>query len=97
MKTAIYSDNNGSPGSLLVGSNELTSPSSEWVTFTLTKEQPITAGTYYWLAVWSNDSYTPRCSSGGTGRYVTKTYGTWPSSLTGTLGPYGNKESIFAY
>jgi hypothetical protein len=51
MKTAIYSDNNGSPGSLLVGSNELTSPSSGWVTFALTKEQPITAGTYYWLAV----------------------------------------------
>jgi len=98
MKVAIYSDNNGSPSSLLVGSNEITNPSSGWVTFTLTKGQPITSGTYYWLAVWSNVRYTLRAqATGGTARYITKTYGAWPSRLTGTKGPYTNKDSIFAY
>jgi hypothetical protein len=98
MKVAIYSDNNGSPSSLLVGSNEITNPSSGWVTFTLTKGQPITSGTYYWLAVWSNVQYTPRAqATGGTARYITNTYGAWPNPLTGTKGPYTNKDSIFAY
>ncbi|MGZ6248571.1 MAG: choice-of-anchor R domain-containing protein, partial [Syntrophales bacterium] len=98
MKVAIYSDNNGSPGSLLAASNQITNPSSGWVTFTLTGGQPIASGTYYWLAVWSNVGYTPRCqATGGTGRYITKTYGTWPNSLNNTKGPYTNEESIFAY
>lgn len=98
MKVAIYSDNNGSPGSLLVGSNEITNPSSGWVTFSLTGGRPIISGTYYWLAVWSNVSYTPRSqATGGTARYITKRYGAWPNPLTGTNGPYTNKNSIFAY
>ena len=40
MKVAIYADNNGVPGNLLVGSNEITNPSSGWVTFTLTAAHP---------------------------------------------------------
>ena len=98
MKLAIYSDNNGTPGTLLVGSTEMTNPAAGWVTFTLTGGQPITAGTYYWLAAWSNGSYTPRTeATGGTARYLTKTYGAWPTLLTGTIGPYTTKDSIFAY
>jgi hypothetical protein len=98
MKVAIYADNNGVPGNLLVGSNEITNPPSGWVTFTLSTGQPITAGTYYWLAVWANVSYTPKSqTTGGTARYITRTYGTWPSPLSGTRGPYTSKESIYAY
>jgi hypothetical protein len=98
MKVAIYTDSNGGPGNFLVGSNEITNPSSGWVTFTLTTSQPITSGTYYWLAVWANASYTPRGqAAGGTARYITTTYGTWPNVLNGTKGPYATKDSIFAY
>jgi hypothetical protein len=98
IKVAIYSDNNGSPGSLLVGSNEITNPSSGWIPFTLTTSQPLTSGAYYWLAAWSNVNYTPRSqATGGTARYITRTYGAWPNSLAGTLGPYTTNDSIFAY
>ena len=98
MKVAIYADNNGSPGSLLVGSNEITNLPSGWVTFTLTGGQPIISGTYYWLAVWANVNYTLKCqTTGGLARYVKRTYGTWPSPLSSTKGPYTNNESIYAY
>ena len=98
LKVAIYSDNNGSPGSLLVGSNEITNPSSGWIPFTLTTNQPLTTGTYYWIIAWSNANYAPRSqATGGTARYITKTYGTWPNPLTGTLGPYKTNDNIYAY
>jgi len=98
MKVAIYADNNGRPGALLVGSNEITNPSSGWVTFALTGGQPISAGTNYWLAVWANTAYIPRSeATGGTARYITQTYGAWPTPLTGTKGPYPTRVSIFAY
>lgn len=98
IKVAIYSDNNGMPGSLLVGSNEIKNPLSGWIPFTLTTSQPITSGDYYWLAAWSNVNYTPRSqATGGTARYITKRYGTWPNPLTGTLGPYKTNDSIYAY
>jgi hypothetical protein len=98
MKLAIYADNNGSPGALLMTTNEVTNPSSGWVTFTLTSGSPITTGSYYWLAAWANVNYTPKSqTTGGTARYIKRTYGTWPNPLTGTLGPYSNYDSIYAY
>jgi hypothetical protein len=98
MKLAIYADNNGSPGVLLITTNELINPSSGWVTFTLANGNSITSGNYYWLAAWANVRYTPKCqTAGGTARYITRTYGTWPNPLSGTLGPYSNYESIYAY
>jgi hypothetical protein len=98
MKVAIYVDNNGRPGSLLVGSNEITNPSSGWVKFTLTEFKPIISGSYYWFAVWADANYTPKCqTTGGTARYVKRTYGTWPSPLNSTIGPFTNNESIYAY
>lgn len=98
IKVAIYSDNNARPGNLLVQSNEVTNPSSGWITFTLAQNQPVTSGTYYWLAVWSNARYTPRAQpTGGTARYVARTYGAWPNPLTNTIGPYTTNDNIFAY
>ncbi|PPK76119.1 hypothetical protein B0F87_104211 [Methylobacter tundripaludum] len=96
MKLAIYADNNGSPGALLMTTNEVINPSSGWVTFNLTSGYAVTSGSYYWLAVWANVNYTPKCqTTGGTARYITRTYGAWPNPLSGTLGPYSNNESIY--
>jgi len=98
MKLAIYADNNGSPGALLMTTNEINNPSAGWVTFTLTSGQSVTSGNFYWLAAWANAGYTPKCqTSGGTARYITRAYGTWPNPLSGTRGPYSNNESIYAY
>ena len=98
MKLAIYADNNGSPGALLMTTNEVINPASGWVTFSLTSGYAITSGSYYWLAAWSNVNYIPKCrTTGGTARYIVRTYGTWPNPLSGTIGPYSNSESIYAY
>ena len=98
MKLAIYADNNGSPGVLLMTTNEVINPRSGWVTFSLTSGYAITQGSYYWLADWANVNYTAKCqATGGTGRYIKRTYGNWPNPLSGTLGPYSNNESIYAY
>jgi hypothetical protein len=98
MKLAIYADNKGSPGALLMTTNELTNPSSGWVTFTLTSGYTITTGNYYWLAVWANVRYTPKSqATGGTAWYINRSYGVWPDPLNGALGPYSNNESIYAY
>ena len=98
MKLAIYADNNGSPGALLMTTNEVINPASGWVTFSLTNGYAITSGGYYWLADWANVNYIAKCqATGGTARYIVRTYGTWPNPLSGTIGPYSNSESIYAY
>ena len=98
IKLAIYADNNGSPGALLMTTNEVINPASGWVTFSLTSGYAITSGSYYWLADWANVIYTAKCqATGGTGRYIKRTYGNWPNPLSGTLGPYSNNESIYVY
>jgi hypothetical protein len=98
MKLAIYADNNGRPGALLMTTNEVINPASGWVTFSLTSSYAITQWNYYWLADWANVIYTAKClATGGTARYIKKTYGNWPNPLSGTLGPYSNSESIFVY
>ena len=65
IKCAIYSDNSGSPGSFLKGTNELTNPATGWQTFTLTSSQSLTSGTYYWLVMWTNDAYEVKCETSG--------------------------------
>jgi len=98
MKCAIYADNNGTPGTLLAVTSEITNPSSGWVTFALSGGLAITSGNFYWLAAWANVEYGPRCqTTGGTARWVKRTFGVWPNPLNGTIGPYSNYESIYAY
>ena len=97
MKLAIYSDSSGSPSDLLKGTNEINNPGTGWITFTLTSSQVITSGTYYWLAIWCDAAYTPKGeTSGGTSRYKALTYGSWPSPIGSTTGPYTTKDSIYA-
>lgn len=99
VKVAIYADNAGAPGAMLMGSNELTAPAAGWQEFTLTSSQSITSGTTYWLAVWSDDTNHLEISCDtqtGISRYKTLTYGTWPNNPTGMING-DNKYCIYAY
>jgi hypothetical protein len=53
-KTAIYTDNNGAPSTLLVQSNAQAVTTSGWNTFTVTQTS-LTVG-YYWLCVTSSSA-----------------------------------------
>ena len=81
IQCAIYSDNSGVPGTLLMGTNALSNPGTGWETFTLTSSQALTSGTYYWLLFWSAANYSvENTTASGTSWYESLTYGSWPSS-----------------
>jgi hypothetical protein len=99
-KCAIYSDNNGTPAALLKGSVEVSNPSTGWQTFTLSSPQAITAGQYYWLAIWSSVRGTSAGiymeATGGTTRWSgALTYGGWPNPVS-TTGGASYKYCIYA-
>lgn len=82
-KTAIYSDSNSLPGTLLAQTLELTN-SSGWKQFPLTNSVAVTNGGSYWLCFWATAAgtpyYTAETYTGG--RYGARTYGAWPTNLT---------------
>lgn len=84
IKLAIYADDNGSIGSFLRGTEEKTSTQWYWNTFTLTSPLNVTAGNYYWLAVWTEHGYNCAYDSGGI--HAIKEYpygGDWPATISG--------------
>lgn len=96
-KVAIYSDNSGTPGSMLGTTNEYTSLAVGWNTLDLSSNVELTSGTSYWLVEWGDAAYAIYGDvSGGTCRWDYYTYGTWPSgdSVSWTSSP-GN-SSIYA-
>lgn len=104
-RCAIYSDAGGNASTLLRSTNTLTNVTEGWQAFTLTSPLPITAGNYYWLAIWSDDtSARVFCNNGGTLRWAKYNFGNWPnpvnlsssSDLTYSIyatGPGGNGGS----
>ena len=81
-QTAIYSDNAGVPNVKLVASAAVANTAGGWQAFTLSAGQILAASTYYWLAIWSDNSaatiYTD--TSGGTVNQLNSSYSsTWPS------------------
>ena len=54
-KCAIYTDNSGQPSRLLRSTVEVTNPATGWQVFPLTAAVALTNGSYYWLAIWSDD------------------------------------------
>jgi hypothetical protein len=93
MKAAIYTPS----GTFVAGTQEVsvTTSNDGWVTFTFASGVPLTANTDYLLVVWSNsvsgsaDLYYT--SSGGSGRYASRTYATnWPSSVSFSSSTVGN-------
>jgi hypothetical protein len=65
VKVALYADNAGSPGSLLMANNTPASVVAGWNTITLTSPVSVTAGTYYWIAFNSSSSCVGYASSTG--------------------------------
>jgi hypothetical protein len=96
---AIYSDNSGSPGTLLVTSAQVTNPGADgWQTFALQSTQYLQSGSHYWLAIWSDNinAAVYYNSASGTLRWTAGlTYGTWPITLS-TVGSSNYQYCIYA-
>jgi hypothetical protein len=84
-KCAIYSDVGGNASQLLRATSALTNVAAGWQTFPLTAPLSLTNGTYYWLALWSDD-VNARVSAdpGGTLRYAAYPFGNWPTTVNFT-------------
>ncbi len=84
---AIYEDFNGSARNLLRDGGTITNPAEGWHDFPLTSPLNVANGSFYWLAVWSDD-VNARISalSSGAIRYAAYPFSTWPSpvNLTGS-------------
>ncbi len=87
-KCAIYSDSGGSPSTFLRGTAEISNPADGWQSFPLTSSLALTSGSFYWLAVWSDDANAEvyYSDTAGTLRYGQYTYGAWPSPIVTTGG-----------
>jgi hypothetical protein len=84
---AIYADSSNNPTTLLRATNEVTPTTDCWHTFTLSSPLNATAGTAYWLAIWSNDvNARVHADSGGALKFAAYPYGAWPNpaNLTGS-------------
>jgi hypothetical protein len=98
LKAAVYSDDNGNVGNLLVASNELANAKAGWNALSFPQSLLISSGKKYWLAVWSNAGAMIRCEvTGGQAMRLSATYGAWPSALTNAQGPYSTEASIYAF
>jgi hypothetical protein len=97
-KTAIYTDNNGAPGTLIVQSGGKTVSVTGWNTFTITPKT-LTAG-YYWLCVVSSSDssvgvMSPTASN--THAWKTTTYANdYPSTFGTPSGYEKTATSIYA-
>ena len=87
-KCAIYADAGGKPSAFLRGTSEVSTPSSGWQVFPLTSPLALTSGSYYWLAIWSDDANARVYYSGNNGvlRWGAYSYGTWPNPIITTGG-----------
>ena len=87
-KCAIYSDSSSQPSRLLGSTAEVSNPASGWQSFPLTSSVALTKGSYYWLAIWSDDANARVYYSGnnGTLRWGPYNYGTWPDPISTTGG-----------
>lgn len=86
---AIYSGA-GSPSTLLASSTSTTLTANAWNAFVLSTPASVTSGQVYWLAYNTNGlaagDNDMRYHAGTAGQevFVAQTFGTWPSSWTGT-------------
>ncbi|MBC8009121.1 MAG: chitobiase/beta-hexosaminidase C-terminal domain-containing protein, partial [Burkholderiales bacterium] len=88
-RVALYSDTAGAPVTRRATSNALVNPAAGWNAFTFSTPYAVTAGTDYWLAIWSDNAAAQISAdtSGGTVREVASTLGgngTWPTTAPAT-------------
>lgn len=76
VKIAVYADNSGEPGALIVSNNTDQNVVSGDNTLTITSSSIVT-GTWYWLGINSSAVIVRRNTTGGTTRYKTATYSTF--------------------
>lgn len=93
VRMAIYSDDNVSPNALLAESEEyvrVATDENQFVRFPLKQKIVATAGTYYWIAIFSDsDTSVETITNSGTthGRYISAgAYGAFPD-------PFGNSTA----
>jgi len=88
VKCALYK---ASDNSLVGQTEEMTNPSSGWVTFNFLDPKPnLTAGTAYRILIWGDSSTIYARYSGtleNSGFYLQRTYGSWPNPITGFTTP----------
>jgi CotH kinase protein/Domain of unknown function (DUF4082)/Chitobiase/beta-hexosaminidase C-terminal domain/Lamin Tail Domain len=96
-KMAIYADNASNPGALLRTTSEVGNAATGWHEFPLASFITLTAGSYYWFAIWSDDPAAEVYASTGTGlRWAKYAYGAWPEPLTLTGGPAAATYCLYA-
>jgi hypothetical protein len=83
---AVYADNNGFPGPLLVTTAPVTNPANGWNTFVLSTPLNITGGKFYWLTIWADTfGAALQADPGGTTYEAVYDYaalaGQWPEPL----------------
>ncbi len=81
IKAAIYSE---SPYTLIASSQEVIVSGAGWFTFNFASPPMLAPSTNYLLVVWaqsgvSNVNLCYSSSSGGNGRFMSQTYGNWPT------------------
>lgn len=84
-KCALYEDNGGQPGALLAQSGNRANPATGWQTFPLNVPRNLAAGSFYWLAVWSdatNAAVFYSSPTTGTLRWGQYAYGAWPNPVS---------------
>lgn len=83
-QTALYSDNSGTPSTLVASSFAVTNPATGWQKMPLTAPASLLAGVNYWLAIWS-DSANARVycnTNGGTLRWGQYNFtNVWPNPI----------------
>ena len=96
-KTAIFTDNNGAPSTLIAQSNSQTITQSGWQTFTL-PQTTLTPG-YYWLCTVSNNPSYGKMAATSTNQHAWK-YSPYSAEYPATFGtPAGYQQtatSIYA-
>ena len=97
---AIYSDSNGSPGSLIASSQSATLTGNAWNTVSISAN--LSANTSYWLAYNTNaaddNSNNSKYDNSSANQTVWKaqTFGSWPSSFGNPSGSSPVMTSIYA-
>jgi hypothetical protein len=97
-KCALYADKAGMADGLLMASQERTKPATGWNEFPLTAPVNLRSGTYYWIAIWSDDVnarvyYTSQ--TGGLLKWIASPYGDWPNPVA--LDPNGSQYLYCLY
>ena len=83
-KCAIYADSSSRPSQLIGSAAEVSNPAGGWQSFPLTTSVALTSGSYYWLAIWSDNSSARvyYSNTAGTLRWGQYNYGAWPNPIS---------------